>query len=234
MSVTVVGEQPVRARPASHEPARLAHRSVEMLREGGIRALLWQALATAGVRRLEIHCRPGEREPGEAVEGVTIRLLSSGDADAYRALRPDPEITVAEFLRRLRAGDRCIGAWRGKRLVGSRWLAIDEARVSYLGVSFALAPDACYFYEAFTAPEQRRRGIGNMLGEAAGAEVLSLGRTKVLSGVLPENRAGVDFIRTWSRPLGVVASLRLGPWRVSRSSVPPGYIGRVRPLQRRP
>jgi GNAT superfamily N-acetyltransferase len=193
-----------------------------------------KAQPPAGARRLEIHCRPAEREPAAAVPGITVRSLSAGDADAYRALKPDPEISENEFLRRLGAGDRCIGAWRGKRLVGSRWLALDEGRVSYLGVSFALAPDACFFYEAFTAPGERRRGIGNLLDAAARAEALSIGRRKVLSGLLPENRVGAEFLRAWSKRLGVVVSIRLGPWRLVRSSVTPGYIGRPRPLPRRP
>ena len=57
-------------------PRRLARRSAETLREGGIRALWWQVLATIGLRRLEIHCRPAEREPALAVEGVKVRPLT--------------------------------------------------------------------------------------------------------------------------------------------------------------
>ena len=218
---------------ASADPRRLAKRSVQTLREGGMRALWWQVLATAGLRRLEIHCRPVQREPAPPVAGVAIRALTPADVDRYLELDPDPQISRAEFLRRLRAGDRCLGAWRGDDLVGSRWLATEEARVSYLGVTFSIAPNACYFYEAFTAPSQRRRGIGNLLDAAARAEARSLGKANVLSGLLPENRIGVDFLRTWSRRLGVVTSLRLGPWRVCRSSVPSAYIGRVNGLPRR-
>lgn len=208
-------------------------RSAETLREGGIRSLLWQILATAGVRRLEIHCRPAEREPAKPVHGVAIRPLTGGDAAAYQALRPDPQISETEFLRRLRAGERCLGAWRRNRLIAIHWLALDEARISYLGISLALAPDACYDYEAFTAPQERRRGIGNMLGAAARADARRQGKPKVLSGILPENRAGAGFIAPWSRQVGTVASVRLGRWRLARSFVPPGYIERVPPLQRR-
>lgn len=223
--------QPGRARSARSSPPRLARRSLETLREGGPRALLRQALATAGVRRLEIHCRLAERDPAAPVPAISVRALSIGDANAYLDMRPDPEITEKEFRRRLAAGHLCIGAWHGERLVGSRWIAIDEALVSYLGVSFALAHDACYFYEAFTAPDQRRRGIGSLLDAAARGEARSLRKIKILSGLLPENRTGAAFVRAWTRPLGVVTSLKLGRWRMVRSSVPPGYIGPVRPLR---
>jgi len=230
--MATVAAEARQGRSATISPQRLAKRAMETLHEGGPRALIWQALATAGVRRLQIHCRV-VRKPAIAVSGVAVRPVSSGDADAYRALRPDPEITEAEFQRRLQSGDRCVGAWEGGRLVGIRWLAIEEASIPYLGLRLPLAPDACYVYEAFTAPDQRHRGIGNLLSVATGAEACSLGRTKILSGVLPENRAGVAFIRSWSRPLGVVGSVRLGRWRLARSFVSPEYVGQVRTLQRR-
>jgi hypothetical protein len=210
--------------------SRLLRRSLETLREGGLAALLWQTLATAGARRLQIHARPAERQPARPVPGVGVRALTAGDAAAYRVLGPEPQLSEAEFSRRLRAGHRCFGAWRQNRLIAVHWLAFGEARISYLGVSLTLGSNVGYDYEAYTAPPERRRGVGNLLGAAARAAAAASGKPVVLAGILPENRGGAAFIAPWSRNVGTVTSVRLGRWRISRSSVPPAYIRRIRPL----
>ena len=216
--------------PVRLSPRRLGRRTIESFREGGLREVLWQTLAMAGARRLEIHCRGAECEPAPPVAGMTVRLLSAGDADAHRELRPFPPITRSEFSRRLRAGDLCIGAWQGGRLVGVCWLALNKAVVAYLGVSFALAPDTGYIYEVYTARDERHRGIGSLLDAAARDAARAAGRTRVLSGLLPDNAAAAALIRESVGPLGAVTSMRIGPRRIVRSSLPPGYTGRVRPL----
>ena len=198
------------------------------LREGGPAALLWQALAVAGARRLEIHMRPAKRKAAAPVPGVEVWPLNVGDSSAYQALRPEPEIGGGEFVRRLQAGEQCFGAWRGDRLVGVHWLALDEARVSYLGVSLALGAGVSYDYEAYTEPRERGRGIGNLLGAAVRKDSASRGKSQVLSGILPENRAGAAFIAPWSRQVGTVASVSVWRWRLIRSSVPDVYIGNIR------
>ncbi len=167
-----------------------------------------------------------------AVPGVTVRALRPDDAHAYRALAPQPEIGEEEFRRRLRAGKHCFGAWRDRRLIAVHWLALDEAPLPYLGVSPALGADFCFDYEAYTAPDERRRGISNLLAGAVRAEAVSRGKPQILSALLPENRVSVGIITVRSRTLGTVASIRLGHWRLARSSVPASCLGRVRTLQR--
>jgi GNAT superfamily N-acetyltransferase len=217
------------------DPRRLARRSAETLREHGIRALLWQTLALIGVRRLEIHCRPTDREtvtPVPAVAGVRVRALQPEDARAYEDLGPQPEISEAELLRRIRSGHCCFGAWRGERLIAVHWLALDEAPLSYLGVSVALGPDCCLDYEAYTAPEERRRGISNLLAGAVREQARSRGRAQLLSAVLPENRVSFGIISPRSRIVGTAASIRIGRWRLAHSSVPSVYLGHLRTRQR--
>ena len=216
-------------------PRRLARRSAETLREGGARALAWQTLAYLGARRLEIHCRPTNREtvsPVTAVTGVTVRALRPDDAHAYRDLAPRPVIGEEEFQRRLRAGKRCFGAWRDRRLIAVHWLALDVAPLPYLGVSPALGAGICFDYEAYTAPDQRRQGISNLLAGAVRAEAVSRGKRQILSALLPENRVSVGIIAVRSRTVGTVATIRLGPWRIARSSVPTFCLARVRTWQR--
>jgi hypothetical protein len=213
------------------DPRRLARRSAETLREDGIRALLWQTLAFIGVRRLEIHCRPTERETVRtvrAVPGVRVRALRPEDAQAYEALGPQPEIGEAEFLRRMQGGHCCLGAWRGERLIAVHWLALEDAPLPYLGVSVILGAHCCLDYEAYTAPEERRRGISNLLAGAVRGQAISRGKAQLLSAVLPENRVSFGIISSRSRIVGTAASIRMGRWRLAHSSVPSAYLGCLR------
>jgi len=108
---------------------RLTRKVIATLRSGGLRGLIWQALAVAGVRRLTVYCRPlDDHFAPAATPGVSVRPLSGADADAYRALRPGaPE---AELELRLEAGpaggaDPLSGPLRsprGQRLVRVRRL----------------------------------------------------------------------------------------------------------------
>lgn len=206
-------------------PGRLAQRTREVLREGGPRALLWHALAAAGVRRLTFYRADIEAEfDPVTVPGVTVRALGPADLEAYRGLRPDTP--GGEVERRLRSGDRCLTAWRGERLIAAYWMAVREAPVPYLGISIPLEGDAWYSHDVFVVPEERNRGLHNLLRNTA----FPLGRREGASGLvyamLPENRGARRLLGQFSRRLGTVLSIRVGPWRLTRSQVPAGYLGR--------
>jgi len=205
---------------------RLARKVIATLRSGGLRGLIWQALAVAGVRRLTVYCRPlDDHFAPAATPGVSVRPLSGADADAYRALRPGaPE---AELELRLEAGDRCLAAWRDGCLVGVYWLALREAPIPYLDLSVRLVGNAWFAYDVFVAAQERGRGIHNVLRLEAVSRGRSEGAVALLSAVLPENRGGRQITRR-SRRLGTLISVRIGPWRLAHSTVRPGDLGRPR------
>jgi GNAT superfamily N-acetyltransferase len=207
-------------------PAHLAQRTREVLREGGPRAFFWHLLAVAGVRRLNFYCADIEARfpPRLAVPGVAVRGMGPDDGDAYRGLRPDAPPDEAE--RRLRNGDRCLTAWRGDRMVAAYWLAIREAPVPYLGISIPLADGAWYAYDAFVAPEERNRGLHNLLRNEAVPLARREGASAIVYSMLQENRAALRLLGRFSRPLGTVLTIRIGRRRLIRSEVPRKYLGR--------
>jgi GNAT superfamily N-acetyltransferase len=191
--------------------------------------LLWGALAELGVRRVTVY-RVGIKEAlarGEPVPGVTLGLLSHRQVSAYVALRPDtPE---SEVRRRLQDGAECVAAWRDGLLVATRWLRTGKAEIAYLGAAMSVSPGVWYAFDAFTLPEERRRGISGMVTAALVKRAQNLGATAVINAVVPENREGRGLARR-SEPLGVLRSLRLGRWRIVASRLPPGYLGTPGPL----
>jgi hypothetical protein len=186
----------------------------------------------AGVRRLTFYERPIDLPPARAtLPGVLVRPLSDADLVPYRDLRPGTE---SEEIERLRRGDRCITAWRGDRLVSVYWVARGEAPVPYLGVSVPLQAGAWSAYDVFTAPDERRAGLHDLVRAEAFRLMRGEGGSALVYAVLPENRGGRGLVSRYApRRLGTLLSIRLGPWRLTRSGVPAGYLGRPRAISRR-
>src|SRR6478672_8293460 len=214
-------------RPANrrYAIARLRRRSVRALCQP--KAAISYALATAGIRRtrrLVVYAMQRENvlKGGTPIRGVTLQVLAEADLPAYLSLLPDtPEEMVTA---RIRQGDRCFVAWHDGCLVGARWLSTAIADMGE-GVAFPLRPGVAYAYDAFTAPQERRRGIGAVVTAALFESASAGGATHVINAVLPENRSGQGLARGRSKPLGMVRSNRFGPWLIVRSQVPPGYLG---------
>jgi acetyltransferase (GNAT) family protein len=218
-----------RNRPASrrHAIARLRRRAVKGLREYGPKATISYALTAAGIRRVGrvvVYAMQREKvlKGGPPIRGVTLQVLGGADVPAY--LRLQPHTPEEEVTARMRTGDRCIVAWRDGCPVGARWLSTAIADTP-LGVSFPLRPGVAWAYDAFTVPQERRRGIGAMVTAALFDLASASGATHVINGVLAENCSGQGLARGRSKPLGMVGSRRLGPWLIVRSQVPPGYLG---------
>jgi hypothetical protein len=211
-------------------PAQLWRLSRATVAVGGARALLSSTLAAMGVRRLTVYCISPERAEARSapVPGVTVSALSERQVAAYLELRPDTP--GSEVVRRLQAGALCVGAWRDGRLVAARWLETDRPDIEYLGVAVGLRPGVWYAYDAFTEPAERRLGVSALVTAVLMQRAVSLGATFVINAVLPENRGGRALARSRSQRLGLLGSLRIGPWRVVGSSLPAGYVAVVEPL----
>jgi GNAT superfamily N-acetyltransferase len=232
----VGGSAAVPGRPARRRDAitRLRRRCVKGVRVYGPKATISYGLTAAGIRhvgRVVVYEMQREKvlKRGTPIPGVTLRVLAEADLTAYLRLQPDtPE---EEVRARMHKGDRCIVAWRDGWVVGARWVSTAIADFP-LGVSFPLRPGVAWAYDAFTVPQERRRGIGAMVTAALFDLASARGATHVVSGVLPENPSGQGLAHGRSRPLGIVSSRRVGPWLLVSSRVPPGYLGAPVPLGR--
>jgi hypothetical protein len=205
--------------------ARFARRTREVLRDGGLGAVVWHGLAVAGVRRLTFYGAEVDAEFDPlGVPGVTTRVLGRADLEAYRDLRPDTPRDEVE--RRLRSGDRCLTAWRGERLIAAYWLAGREAPVPYLGISIPLEGGAWFAYDVLVAPDERNSGLHNLLRNEAFPLLRREGASALLYAMLPENRGALRLVGRFSRRLGTILSVRVGRRTLARSRVPAGYLGR--------
>ena len=161
---------------------------------------------------------------------VCVRLLASGEIDAYMAFRPDQ--SIAEIRRRLDERQQCFAVWHDGRIVHAAWAVIGRARIEYLSTEITLAPGEVWSYDVFTSPAFR--GLG-----ASPARMLEMmqyfrghGYRRLFATILPENRASFRPGEKvgWDRLIGVIGYVGLGPWRhvfwrIERGASPPGRAG---------
>ncbi len=199
-----------------------------MLRDEGIRGLLFAALGKTVYRRLVLIEHPLD-EPLVEVEArlpVVITLLDESEIDEYAAFRPDADPSVIGD--RLRSGHRCFVARHEGRIVHAGWAAIGRAYIDYLHREIRLAPDEAYSYESFTEPDFRGHNIAPARLAAMLRHFRDAGYRRTMGGVLPENKPSLrPGEKNGGRPFAVMGYFRFGRWRwdfcrLKGKSAPPG------------
>lgn len=213
---------PAAARVPPRGAADHWRRAREVLREEGLRSLFWKLLGETIYRRAWVVERPlapaAAAPPSPSPEAPGCEIGEIGDLDRagiaeYLDLRPQAD--AAAVRRRLGGGERCFVACRNGRIEHATWVAVDVARIEYLGRSLPLAAGDAYAGEAFTRPSARGGALSVAVADAMAAQLEREGFRRLLGVVMPENRAGVVSSWRWGyRPIGVMRTLRLGPWRV--------------------
>jgi GNAT superfamily N-acetyltransferase len=194
-------------------PATGTARVRELLVGNEVSAAAWSALAALGVRCVVLYERPlsvprMRKVVDPAIEFGRLRLE---EADAYAAFRPDG--SAAQVRERFSAGDVCCVARSGGELVAARWFSTRRAAIPFLEHSFALGEGEGYLYNAFTAPAWRGHGVAGALTAYMLDELEREGVERALSAARPQNVAGTRFNRSAGRPVAVLATIRVGPWR---------------------
>jgi GNAT superfamily N-acetyltransferase len=213
--------------------AGAARRGDEILREQGLKGLLYGVLAQLGYRRLWIfELGLGQGALGRAVlqgappEAVEIGELRGDRQGEYLELRPSARPDA--LARRLRCGHRCFVARLEGRIVSAQWAAFTRVPNEYLGDDLALASHEACSYDSFTAPEARARGLGQALRTTMILWLHEAGYRRLLAMVLPENLPAVRLVEKLGyERIGTMHSLRLGrmsrKWfRMASGRRPPG------------
>lgn len=199
--------------------ADLCRRAREVLRDEGPRSLFWKLLGETVYRRawvVERALTPAAAAPAQtAAPSHDCEIGELAEADLSRYLDLRPEADAAELRRRLRDGERCFVARRNGRIDHATWVALDVASIEYLVRTVPLAAGDAYAGEAFTRPTSRGGALSVAVADAMAARLGGEGVRRLLGVVMPENRAGVVSSWRWGyRPIGIMRTLRLGPWRL--------------------
>jgi ubiquinone/menaquinone biosynthesis C-methylase UbiE len=144
------------------------------------------------------------------VSSSEFRVLQMSGSDVA-ALREggDPAQDAAALADRFMRGDRAFGAVDADgRICHVRWVATTRVHIPEIDRDIVLAPHQAYFYNGYTRPDVRRRGIDGLVRNFIFATLQSEGFATVYSYVRRDNREGLRAASRWQQAAGTVRYIR--------------------------
>jgi SAM-dependent methyltransferase len=146
---------------------------------------------------------------------LQLRVASASDlsllVDGYHRFTSE-----AALKERFERGDLCfIALDRGGRLAHARWLTTKRCRIAELCMDILLRPGEAYFYDGYTRPEMRGRGVDGAVRCFIFGWLRAAGFKKIYSYVRGDNPVGLRAARRRQQPIGKLRYLRLRalrPW----------------------
>jgi SAM-dependent methyltransferase/ribosomal protein S18 acetylase RimI-like enzyme len=143
------------------------------------------------------------------VPGVFVRDGELSDLSTH-AEGFDPSQSRESLTERLKKGHRFVIAITADGSAAhTRWLSTRSAHVPEIGLDVALGPGEAYFYNGYTRPDCRIRGIDGLVRSYIFERLQADGFRRVYSYVRGNNRAGMKAATRWQEPAGGLRSLRL-------------------------
>lgn len=154
---------------------------------------------------------------------VEFGLLRPDDAESYRRFRRSA--AAAEVARRLAWGHRCYVAWQHGEIVDACWAAAGCVEVPYLRGFLDLPEGDLYFYDSYTHPSFRGRGVYMARNAFAASECKREGLARLVALVAAEKYAVWQILtRSGLKTIGRYDLLRVGPWNWYRTLAIEGEI----------
>ena len=189
-------------------------RALRVLRDEGWKSFAFKVAGELGYRRMVIveHRLDNPIPPFTPRLAVRNGLLRLSDLDAYRAFRPDSD--RAEIVRRLDTGELCFVAWHEGEIVSACWTALKPVHIDFIDCESGLLEGDAYIYDKFTSPAHRGRRLGNAVRAHQLGHLRAMGRIRAVGAIVPENRVSLhESLGHGFRPVGMIRTIRLGPWR---------------------
>jgi ubiquinone/menaquinone biosynthesis C-methylase UbiE len=213
--------------------AEVFEKTSAIRREHGVRALAGRALHRlaapvvnwGGIRFFERSLDLPEAAEAPHLPGFSAGQFSEADVNALRA-GGDPEQSSSALVERFRRGDRAFGAVdRTGGVCHVRWVSTSRVHIPEIGRDIVLAPRAAYFYNGYTRPDTRRRGVDALVRHHIFSTLRAEGIDKVCSYVRLDNHAGLRAAARFQRAIGGMRYLTIGPfrpilWRADRAPLP--------------
>lgn len=214
-----VERRPGEARPGETRPGErpsLYARTRAAVRAGGVRYAVGRGLRrltsplvetgtlVVFVRDLE---GPLPAPPGGG--GFEVREASPAETGDLLA-GCDPGRSAETLLERFRRGHACFAvSGRDGRPAHTRWVTTEPPYIPEVRRHLLLAPGDAYFYDGFTRPDARGRGLDGIARCAIFRALRDRGFRRAVSYVRADNPVGLRAAGRWQQPVGRVRYLRL-------------------------
>lgn len=175
--------------------------------------LFWKLLGETVFRRVRYFERSlsDPIPPASPIPGMTVGELPPDRWPELAQFRPGT--SVDKIAGRLGKGYRCFIASAQSGIVHAGWIASETAWCEVLGAEIPLPRDAVYFFDSFTIPEMRGRGLAPEAAKFRQRMLRQAGFRKVVAVADDDNRSGLRALeKSGYRPAGWLGVLRLGPW----------------------
>ena len=122
----------------------------------------------------------------------------------------DPDQTTTELRRRFRRGDRCfVGVDSTGRAAHVRWATTRRAYVPELNRDVVLRPGEVYFYNGYTRPDARGRGLDGLVRQEIFRTFAACGCRTAWSYVRSDNPIGRRAAERWQSSGGSIRYLTI-------------------------
>ena len=178
---------------------------------------LGDAVTVRSYRLMAQPVRDRPRLPERRRKGFEARPLEAGDA-AFGQL----PLETATLERRFAQGARCLGLFRGERLVAALWHQFGDYEEDEVRCRFRLsdATAAAWDFDVYVQPDQRAGFAFAALWDAADATLRESGRRFSLSRISAFNPASLgSHQRLGAREVGRATFIGLGPVQLCHSTL---------------
>jgi GNAT superfamily N-acetyltransferase len=199
----------------------LVRRTATVWREDGLRTLVVFAIGTLGFRRVTMLARDLKSSASKIVlpDGVTLGMLNPGDVEEMALARPHGP-SARRMREWLEKGCVCFVARRVHRVIATRWAQRREIDLSTFGRAIPLQDGEVCFFDAYTMPSERGRGIYRALIEFSDSDCRSEGCTLALTFTQPHNKPALRAAKAAGyHEIASMSRWRLGRWM--RESIRP-------------
>ncbi len=189
-------------------------RAIVVLRSEGFKSFWFKLLGELGYRRLLLLERTLAQPISDFTPALPLRIdtLKEKEVEDYLAFRP--ETGRGRVVEALRSGQMCFVARHKSRIVSAGWIASRRAWIGYLGCELELAAGDAYLSDAFTLEAYRGQGIAPALCLQQLRYLRQAGYGRAIRGTVPENKSAMHaHAKSGFRPVAVLGTLRIGPWR---------------------
>lgn len=161
--------------------------------------------------RLDFFARDLERPfpPLEPPAGYDVREALPSEIDRVHE-GSDPGRSREALRERFRRGHLCfVVLGPDGRVAHARWVTSDAVELPELRRELRLAAGDAYFYDGFTRPEQRRRGLDELARNAICRALATRGYRRAVSYVRGDNPTGLRAAARWQEAIGSVGWVRI-------------------------
>lgn len=149
-------------------------------------------------------------QPGDEGSGIQLRRVAAAEIQDLKE-GGDPTQDLRNLVERFERGDHAYAAIaESGQPAHLRWVTTSRGYIPELDRDLVLSPHQAYFYNGYTRPDMRGRGIDGLVRNFIFRTLRAEGYTEVFSYVREDNPTAFRAASRWQRRVGSLWYIRIG------------------------